>query len=263
MRFSRKPHTLVIGTFIVFLLISVGVYLRLIYVKELNSLEFAKPITATIEPTESVKVLPRFKRTLAQVIDVYGLAAEKNLMSYFEAASVAYPPKSIKLLALKEERDLELWASDGKEYKLIKNFKILGASGTSGPKLREGDEQVPEGIYRILALNPNSQFHLSMKLNYPNKFDLFYANKEGRSQPGSNIFIHGSDVSIGCLAVGDNSIEELFTVVYRVGMGNVQVVIAPYDPRYKPLVAGDGNGIPWQKVLYKKIAREFEKFQKL
>jgi murein L,D-transpeptidase YafK len=76
------------------------------------------------------------------------------------------------------------------------------ASGKAGPKLREGDGQVPEGIYRIDGLNPNSSYHLSLKLNYPNDFDLEQARTEGRTELGGDIFIHGKAVSIGKTRAG-------------------------------------------------------------
>ena len=69
-------------------------------------------------------------------------------------------------------------------------YPILAASGVLGPKLREGDKQVPEGIYGAEALNPNSKFHLSIRLNYPNTFDRRMAQSDGRTQLGGDIMIH-------------------------------------------------------------------------
>jgi murein L,D-transpeptidase YafK len=123
--------------------------------------------------------------------------------------------------------------------------------------LRQGDKQVPEGIYRIDGLNPNSHYHLSMKINYPNEFDLFHAWQEGRTKPGSDIFIHGSAVSIGCLAMGDEAIEELFVLAAQVGVENIKVVIAPRDPRLYPLEA-DANLPEWTTELYSVISREIK-----
>jgi murein L,D-transpeptidase YafK len=116
------------------------------------------------------------------------------------------------------------------KFHLIRDYYIQVASGGAGPKLRQGDRQVPEGIYRIVKLDPNSHYHLSMKLNYPNEFDLLHARQDGRKAPGSNILIHGKAVSIGCLAMGDEAIEELFVLTEHVGVEKVKVVIAPHDP---------------------------------
>ena len=108
---------------------------------------------------------------------------------------------------------LELWASQNGNWRFIKQYSINGASGAPGPKLREGDRQVPEGLYRLIGRNPNSNYHLSMKLDYPNSYDLRHAKREGRSNPGSNIFIHGKSLSVGCLAMSGEAIEAFFVLV--------------------------------------------------
>ena len=106
------------------------------------------------------------------------------------------------------ERELELWARPQKDsrFELIHTYKIEGMSGMPGPKRREGDDQVPEGFYRIDQFNPLSKFHLSMRINYPNASDRVLSDK---SQPGSDIYIHGGNLSIGGIAMGDAGIEEL------------------------------------------------------
>jgi murein L,D-transpeptidase YafK len=128
-----------------------------------------------------------------------------------------------------------VWVETSGQVVFIHSYSVLAASGHNGPKLREGDRQVPEGFYRITSLNPNSSYHLSIKLNYPNAFDQQHADEEGRDHLGGDIFIHGKAASIGCLAMGDPAIEELFVMVEKVGRSNVQVIIAPHDPRQIPL----------------------------
>ncbi|WP_031430805.1 MULTISPECIES: L,D-transpeptidase family protein [Methylomicrobium] len=199
---------------------------------------------------------PSGERTVADVLQIYGEHTTTKLKSYFAKAKVSYPPQEVTLVALKQEMKLELWARDSGAFRFIRDYRIRAASGVSGPKLRQGDMQVPEGIYRIAGLNPNSHFHLSMKLDYPNEFDLFHAWQEGRTNPGSDIFIHGQAKSIGCLAMGDETIEELFVLAAHTGAGNVKVVIAPHDPRTYPLAA-DIEGLPaWTPELYSIISRE-------
>lgn len=199
---------------------------------------------------------PVGQRTVEDIVQIYGVNATRKLNNYFTKAKVSFPPKEITFVALKQEKKLELWARDNKEFRLIHTYNIRAASGVAGPKLRLGDEQVPEGIYRIEGLNPNSHYHLSMKLNYPNAFDLLHAEMEGRTEPGSDIFIHGRAVSIGCLAMGDETIEELFILTTQVGAENVKVVIAPHDPRVTPLKA-DSEQLPlWTTELYATISRE-------
>jgi L,D-peptidoglycan transpeptidase YkuD (ErfK/YbiS/YcfS/YnhG family) len=199
---------------------------------------------------------PSGERTVEDVLQIYGEYATAKLKSYFEKAKVSYPPREITFVALKQEMRLELWARDSGEFRFIRDYRIHAASGVSGPKLRQGDMQVPEGVYRIEGLNPNSHFHLSMKLNYPNEFDLLHAWQEGRSNPGSDIFIHGKAKSLGCLAMDDETIEELFVLTVHAGAENVKVVIAPHDPRTYPLAA-DIEGLPeWTPELYSIISRE-------
>jgi murein L,D-transpeptidase YafK len=125
-----------------------------------------------------------------------------------------------------------------------------------GPKLREGDRQVPEGVYRIASLNPNSRFHLSMEVNYPNDFDRAMAAKDGRVNLGGQIFIHGGTASIGCLAMGDAVIERLFVLVARVGRENVRVVIAPGEPVGTRFPSALVNSVPWAVDLQATILDE-------
>jgi hypothetical protein len=192
------------------------------------------------------------------ILQAYGGSVKSKLNYYFAKAKVSYPPREIIFIALKQEKKLEVWAKDGGEFRFIRDYYIMAASGVAGPKLRQGDRQVPEGIYRIAELNPNSHYHLSMKINYPNEFDLFHAVQEGRRDPGSDIFIHGKADSIGCLAMGDEAIEELFVLTAQVGTENVKVVIAPHDPRIYPL-DGDTEELPeWTSELYSIISREIE-----
>lgn len=200
------------------------------------------------------------KRSVSEAVDTYGPDARERMSPYFTAANIAYPPGKITLLALKDAATLELWAETENGPRLIRAYPIQALSGISGPKLREGDGQVPEGIYSIEGLNPNSAYHLSMKLNYPNKFDLKHAQAEGRTQPGTNIFIHGKAVSIGCLAMGDPAIEELFVLAADIGSANIQVAIAPHDPRSRPLPT-DIEPV-WVSTLYGQLNVYFERFKR-
>jgi hypothetical protein len=196
-------------------------------------------------------------RSIDAVLANYGDYAVSQLRPYFDRAGVAYPPRDITLIGLKEERKLEVWArDDGGKFRFIRDYDIKAASGIRGPKLRQGDRQVPEGIYRILHLNPNSNYHLSMKINYPNEADRYHAEIEGRTKPGNDIFIHGKAVSIGCLAMGDEAIEELFVLVAHTGTENVKVVIAPHDPRTTPLEADGANMPIWTEELYRELTDE-------
>lgn len=209
------------------------------------------------------------KQTVSSVLDHYGESASARLTPFFEDAGVAFPPQRITLLAMKQERKLEVWAQGETKtqgegpFTFIRDYDVRKASGVAGPKLREGDRQVPEGIYEIEGLNPNSSYHLSMKLNYPNSFDLKHARAEGRSEPGSNIFIHGNALSVGCLAMGDKVIEELFVLTALTGRERVKVAIAPRDPRRKVLKIDPKSMPAWTSELYEAIAAEFKKYPRV
>jgi len=189
----------------------------------------------------------------------YSPVAEKQLSSYFAAANMSYPPKKIALLAFKKEREIELWAKDGDWHK-VHNYPLTAFSGKLGPKLKENDRQIPEGIYDITSLNPYSSFHLSMMLNYPNAFDKRHGKKDGRKKLGNNIFIHGRAASVGCLAIGDSAIEQLFVLVNKVGRNNAKVIIAPNDFRQNPVFTQLKNQPTWVPNLYANIKQELKPY---
>lgn len=131
--------------------------------------------------------------------------------------------------AFKEERELEIWLQeDGKEtFTLLRTYPIAAASGNLGPKQAEGDQQVPEGFYHVppRMMNPRSRFHLAFNIGYPNEFD------QAHDRTGSFIMVHGSDVSIGCLAMTDEKIEEIYTLcdtAHKYGQKFFRVHIFPF-----------------------------------
>jgi len=134
----------------------------------------------------------------------------------------------LRINVFKEERTVEL-SSPGWEKPIV--YKMTAFSGKLGPKLKEGDGQIPEGIYCVEYMNPNSSYHLSFKVSYPNDFDKSMAAKEGRTNLGGDIMIHGSWGTVGCVPIGDEAIEDVFYLVAKVGFKNVEIVMAPYDMR--------------------------------
>ncbi|MEM7394767.1 MAG: hypothetical protein AAF492_20740, partial [Verrucomicrobiota bacterium] len=128
-----------------------------------------------------------FPTTVEDRVEQVGEAAAARWRPYVEKAGVDWPPKRVALLGFKFEQLLEVYA-DG-HY--LRAYPVLAASGAPGPKLKEGDQQVPEGIYAIDFLNPNSRYHLSMRVNSPNAFDRKMAEAEGRTGLGGDIMIHG------------------------------------------------------------------------
>jgi hypothetical protein len=205
---------------------------------------------------EAVRAAPR---SVGDVVRTLGPSARARLQPHFEKAGVAYPPSHATLIVLKHERRLELWAGSAiTGQRLVRSYDVLAASGGPGPKLRQGDLQVPEGAYRVLWLNPNSAYHLSMKLDYPNAFDRAQARAERRQDLGGDIFIHGRAVSIGCVAVGDPAIEELFVLAAEATPARLRALVAPHDLRRRPAPAGAQR--PWIGTLYRNLAREMGAF---
>jgi murein L,D-transpeptidase YafK len=199
-------------------------------------------------------------RSIADVLRRYGPDARARLRPHFERAQVAYPPSRVALLVFKDEERMALWAMNAAgRWRFIRDYDVLAASGHAGPKLREGDEQVPEGIYGIAHLNPNSSYHLSMKVTYPNAFDRQQARADRRTRLGGDIFIHGRDVSIGCVAIGDRGIEEIFTLVAETGAPRVKVVIAPNDLRTEGAIVHRDAPV-WVGGLYRTIQQELAAF---
>jgi murein L,D-transpeptidase YafK len=129
----------------------------------------------------------------------------------------------------KAEMVLEVWMRGASDtpYRLFKTFDICTFSGGPGPKLKEGDHQAPEGFYRVgfSQLNPNSRHHLAFNLGFPNQFD----RSLGRT--GSALMVHGGCSSVGCYAMTDAGIDQIYTMVeaaLSAGQGEVDVHIFPF-----------------------------------
>lgn len=188
--------------------------------------------------------------------------ATMRLAAKFEAVGAPWPPAEITLIAIKDEKVLELHARpSGGGWKLIHRYRVLAASGGAGPKLVQGDKQVPEGVYRISFLNPNSAYHVSMRVNYPNAFDRQMAAKDGRKLLGGDIMIHGKNLSAGCLAMGDEAVEELFVLTAQTGLANVKLIIAPIDFRQNGIPMAEPGRPEWLPKLYAEVAAAMADFK--
>lgn len=152
---------------------------------------------------------------------------------------------AVFLRIIKEPKILELWMKPQSEsrYCLITQYPVVAMSGNLGPKEREGDCQAPEGFYRTHAgaLNPNSKYHLSFNVCYPNAYD------QAQGRTGSFIMVHGSNKSIGCFAMGDPAIEEIYGLVesyVKTPQGTksgVPIHIYPFVPTEERLVREKEN----------------------
>lgn len=133
----------------------------------------------------------------------------KELTQLYTSKKLNPKTSHVFIRAFKQEDELELWAryKNNTQFIKLKTYKICAKSGELGPKTRAGDGQVPEGLYNINRFNPASNFHLSLGINYPNKADKL---RSGYNPTGGDIFIHGSCVTIGCLPLTDEYIEEVY-----------------------------------------------------
>ncbi len=140
---------------------------------------------------------------------------EDTVKKQFAARKLNWPPQCMYVRSFKYDRQLEVWVKDDPQgvYKLFKTYKVCMQSGTMGPKRAEGDYQVPEGFYYINEFNPNSNYHLSLGLNYPNASDRVLSDS---LRPGNDIYIHGNCVSTGCLPISDIPMEELYLLAVHV-----------------------------------------------
>jgi murein L,D-transpeptidase YafK len=128
----------------------------------------------------------------------------------------------------KKEAEFEIWKmkSDG-QYALLKTFPMCRWSGQLGPKLREGDRQVPEGFYTITPgqMNPNSAYYLSFNVGYPNAYDRAW------DRTGGTIMVHGICSSAGCYSMTDAQISEIYAIAresFNGGQRAIQMQSYPF-----------------------------------
>lgn len=195
-----------------------------------------------------------------KLMQQYAPIIEQRYMHAFEKQDIHYPPSQLAILGFKTEQRVEVWAKNKKgPWKHVKNYPLLARSGKPGPKLLQDDEQIPEGIYKISFLNPFSQLHLSMKLNYPNAFDRYYAKLDKRKKLGGDIFIHGKNLSVGCLAIGDVAIEELYIMTAKTGITRTEVIVSSNDLRYKT-PNNMSAPVAWVSNLDKQLKKALTRF---
>ncbi len=170
-----------------------------------------------------MKILKFIIFLLSISVGIKSLAVEIHTSARAEKAIASVEPKlkeelsklglrygaPIFIRIFKDPGILEVWvASDKGIFVNFKNYDICTFSGRLGPKLKQGDNQSPEGFYFVNAgrLNPWSSYHLSFNLGYPNKYDRLH----GRT--GSALMVHGNCVSIGCYAMTDTYINEIYAL---------------------------------------------------
>jgi murein L,D-transpeptidase YafK len=150
------------------------------------------------------------------------------------AKGLASDDINILIVAYKAEALLEVYAkkSGAPGYKMLASYPVCAASGGLGPKRKQGDRQVPEGFYHIDRFNPASSYHLSLGIDYPNAADRL---KTSATDPGGDIFIHGSCVTVGCLPMSDDKIKEIYIyAVYARDSGQTRIPVYIFPFRMTP-----------------------------
>lgn len=154
---------------------------------------------------------------------------EDSAKKHFADKKLSMDKFQLFMRAFKKEKELEVWVKEkNKEtFTLLYTIDFCSSSGTLGPKRKEGDLQIPEGIYQINHFNPFSNFYLSLGINYPNESDKILSDKK---KPGSAIYIHGNCVTVGCIPITDDGIKELYLLAVEArndGQTNIPVHIFP------------------------------------
>ena len=174
---------------------------------------------------------PSFKETQLKQARVKVAYSEKEevVKQYFKNRSLQYKGFQLFLRAFKHEKILEVWVKEeaANTFSLLHTYDFCTTSGVLGPKRREGDQQIPEGVYQINHFNPQSNFYLSLGLSYPNASDKILSDKQ---HPGGNIYIHGSCVTIGCIPITDDKIKELYVMAIEArnnGQEKISVHVFP------------------------------------
>jgi murein L,D-transpeptidase YafK len=183
---------------------------------------------------DDVETFRNFQLSFTRVSDANNRFSD-SLCKYFKKQGISYPCKDIFLRVFKSQNEMELWGrnDENNDYKLIKNYHICALSGMLGPKRYEGDRQVPEGFYFIDNFNPKSDYYLSLLLNYPNYSDLKMCNNQ---KPGGDIYIHGGCVTVGCMPMTDDVIQEIYVACMNAKLdGEAYVPVQIYPVRFNKI----------------------------
>ncbi|MBF0119657.1 MAG: murein L,D-transpeptidase [Desulfobacterales bacterium] len=168
--------------------------------KFLQFLIFSFVIIFTTELFAQVPFSQRSKEAIKRVYPRLNLELNAKKLEY---------GSEIFIRIFKESKELEVWIERSNKFEHFKTYKICTyGSDELGPKVRKGDGKAPEGFYIVTSksMNPSSNFHLSFNLGYPNEYDRLH------KRTGSALMVHGNCVSIGCYAMTDEGIEEIYSL---------------------------------------------------
>lgn len=196
--------------------------------------------------------------------------AEELVKKHFSDKGLSMDKFQLFIRAFKKEAALEVWIKEknAATYTLLHSYDFCATSGVPGPKRKQGDLQIPEGVYYINHFNPYSNFFLSLGLNYPNQSDLILSDKK---KPGNAIYIHGGCATIGCIPITDDKIKELYIMAVEAkddGQGKIPVHIFPTklgtgvtDQLIKEEKADAATSAFWKNLEL--VYRDFESTKKL
>ena len=158
--------------------------------------------------------------------------AYPTIEKLFKERGIDYPAAEMYIRVFKQERELELWVRPvgSDRFELLRSYPVCALAGVLGPKRIQGDRQVPEGFYAIDLFNPESSYHLSLRINYPNQRDR--AASRVKHGLGGDIFIHGGCKSDGCIAITDDAIQQLYWIAVTArGSGQKQIPVHIFPAR--------------------------------
>jgi murein L,D-transpeptidase YafK len=207
-----------------------------------------------------------YQKTFSRPVESFK-RKEDTLQKQFAAKGLKWPANYIYIRSFKYDSQLEVWVKDevSDPFKLFKTYKVCALAGTLGPKRMEGDYQVPEGFYYINEFNPRSNYYLSLGINYPNISDKLLSDS---LRPGSGIYIHGSCVTVGCIPLTDEQIDEVYilaTIAKNQGQDYIPVHIFPvrYNvPRSVNYLNNMTKDDPSLKKFAAKLEDAFDYFDK-
>ncbi len=190
----------------------------------------------------------RSKKAIASV--------EKKLKQQLAEKGLTYG-SPIFMRIFKQSHELEVWVKKGKTFQKFKTYKICKYSGKLGAKTKEGDKQAPEGFYFVTPnqLNPNSRYHLSFNLGYPNAYE------KAKGYTGSALMVHGKCVSIGCYAMTDKNINEIYALAHSAfehGQPFFRVHAMPFRLKNSKLKRYKNN--PWYD-FWKNLQEGYQYFE--
>jgi murein L,D-transpeptidase YafK len=188
---------------------------------------------------------------------------ESEIKNAFREKNLRFDGMHLFIRGFKREEKLEVWVreKDKQNFSIFCTYDFCASSGTLGPKRKEGDLQIPEGVYHINHFNPESNFHLSLGINYPNDSDKILGDK---TSPGSAIYIHGNCVTIGCIPITDDKIKELYILAVEArnnGQEKIPVHIFPTKLDDQTLSGLTSEFTPAQMNFWRNLKPIYESFE--